>query len=442
MKEKLNQILDKMKEINYGWVDQYGIIHQKAAKNFFIENYKLQSIEETLEYKVGTCWERVELLRYYLNKEDILVETYIVIYNEKDKIARHTVAIVYDDVCNKFYWMESSWKLRNNTFEFNSREEILEKLIDLFPIIYKISNFDISKIEIYKYNKPETGLNYEQFTEYCKNQEKISLEKYWLEKLNEFYIYANKGFYIDNIIEKPEYKLAYSHFIKDYKCNFVIDINSKENLYEIEKDISKEMKWIDAKTCYIITPLSNLYNNREKIFSDIKYKNISNEIWQIYDEFYKISESKSECSVNVKLEKSTDMKKLAEINYEAISDGDCLEAHNNIDTGYLKIYENYKGTQDTKYNRDFYFIKINEEIIGTVVTVYDERIFGIYGLAILKEYRKNEIITESIRKLIKICKRKNRKIVFLQTENQMYLSNIYRKIGFKDLCNVYYYVLK
>lgn len=308
--------------------------------------------------------------------------------------------------------------------------------------MYKINDFDVSKIEIYKYNKPKSGLSYNEFTEYCKNQEKITLENYWLEKLNEFYIYANKGFYIDEIIEKPSYKIAHSYFVKDYDCNYAIDINDRENFSEIEKDVESEMKKINAEPCYIITPISNIYSKRNEIFKSNKYNEVSKEVWQIFENFNEIDNIESKCDLNVKLEKTTDMELLAKINEMAFKTGDPLDPYGDIDSGYIKMFENYKGTAGSKYNRDFYFIKVDEKIVGTTTAVYDDRIYGIYGLAIIKEYRGKGIGTECLKQQLKICNKKNRKMVFLQTEEGYYPAKLYRKIGFRDVCTVYYYVKK
>ena len=116
MVEEINKILEKLKEIKYGWADKNGVIHQKAGRNFFINNYRLQTIEETLEYKVGTCWEQVELARYYLEKEDIKNQTYLILYNDENKIARHSIAIA--EVFGKYYLVENSWKI-NKTLKVN-----------------------------------------------------------------------------------------------------------------------------------------------------------------------------------------------------------------------------------------------------------------------------------------------------------------------------------
>ncbi len=439
MIEKINEVLEKLKEIKYGWIDNSGIVHKKAGRNFFINNYRLQTIEETIEYKVGTCWEQVELARYYLEKEDVSVQTYLILYNQENKIARHSILIAEN--FGEYCLVENSWKIENCIYTAERVEDILVKIIDLFPQMYKIYDFDMSKIEIYKYDKPEPRLDYNGFTEYCKNQERILLDKYFLEKLNEFYIYANKGLYIDEIIEKPLYKLAHSYFVKDYDCNYVIDIDGRENFSEIEKDVELEMKRIDAEACYIITPMSNIYQERDIIFNPNEYKEVSKEVWQIFENFNNIDNIASKCNLNVKLEKTTNMKMLAEINQKSFNTNDIEDPYRSIDSGYNQIYENYKGTTN-KYKRDFYFIKVDEKIVGITMGVYDDRIYGIYGLAVLKEYRGKGIGTECLKQQLKICNRKNKKMAFLQTEDGYYPAKLYRKIGFKDVCTAYYYVKK
>lgn len=131
MLEEISKILEKLKEIKYGWIDKDGVIHQKAGRNFFINNYRLQTIEETLEYKVGTCWEQVELARYYLEKEDIPVQTYLILYNEENKIARHSIAIAEE--FGKYYLVENSWKISNSLKGYDCPEDIIVSIIDLFP---------------------------------------------------------------------------------------------------------------------------------------------------------------------------------------------------------------------------------------------------------------------------------------------------------------------
>ena len=60
----------------------------------------------------------------------------------------------------------------------------------------------------------------------------------------------------------------------------------------------------------------------------------------------------------------------------------------------------------------------------------------------MKEFRGKGIGTECLKQQLMICKKKDRKIAFLQTEEGYYPAELYRKIGFKDICTAYYYVKK
>lgn len=263
-------------------------------------------------------------------------------------------------------------------------------------------------------------------------------ERELLKRLKKFYIYANEGLYVDKIIKSDTYIMTYSKYVKDYDCNYVIDVNSKENFNEIET----EMRKLDRIPCYIITPLSNIYKDRNLFFDKNKYDEASNEVWQIYEDFDDVDKINSKCTLNVKLEKTNNMKKLAEITYKSFSTGDEFDPYGDFDSGYLELYENYDNKSETTYTREFYFIKVNDEIVGCTVSVFDDEIVGFYGIAIMKEYRGKGIGTEALKQQLNICKQKDRKIAFLQTEDGFYPAELYRKIGFKDICNVYYYIKK
>lgn len=172
MEEKLKEILLKLKEINYGWVDKYNTVHKKSGRDYYMQNYRLQTIEETLEFKVGTCWEQVELARYYLECENIPCKTYIIIYNDDVKIARHTICTV--EFQSKICLLENSWKAETQNLQlFENIDEILNMYVEKFPAMYKIYDFDLSKIEIYEYTKPETYLTYDEFSAFCRSCKKI-----------------------------------------------------------------------------------------------------------------------------------------------------------------------------------------------------------------------------------------------------------------------------
>ena len=264
-----------------------------------------------------------------------------------------------------------------------------------------------------------------------------------IKRINNFYIYANEGFYIDKILNKNNYVITYREKVTDFDCNYItnISVKDKAEFCNIQKNIKEQMSNLNRKVCYIISSSNEfIYNNRKVFFDEYSFEEIKNEVWQIFDDFDNIENMKKYGIFNVELVKTYDMKKFAIINDECFSTGDKEDPYGSSDKGYIDIYENYKENANSKYSREFYFVKVDEKIVGVTVSVYGDGICGIYGLAIKKEYRKNGIGKEVLRQQLKICKSKNVDIAFLKTEEGHYPAEMYRKFGFKDVCNVYYYV--
>lgn len=266
-----------------------------------------------------------------------------------------------------------------------------------------------------------------------------------IKRLNRFYIYANEGFYIDNVFDKKNYIIAYSKNVSDFDCNYItnLEIKNKDDFKKLHEEIKTEMIKLNRKVCYIISPINdNLYKNRKDIFDDKLFEEVNNEVWQIFDDFDNLDKIKKHSTLDIRLEKADDMKNFAMATYECFNTGDKEDPYSLLDNGYIDIYQNYKESEDTKYKKEFYYVKIDNEIVGVTVSVYGDGICGIYGLAIKKEYRKKGIGKEVLRKQLSICKDKNVDIAFLQTEDGFYPAETYRKFGFKDVCNVYFYIEK
>lgn len=62
------------------------------------------------------------------------------------------------------------------------------------------------------------------------------------------------------------------------------------------------------------------------------------------------------------------------------------DPYGDLDSIYKEVYENYK-KQENGYTDEFYFAKVNDEIVGITSGVYDNEIYGIYGLAVKKDFR-------------------------------------------------------
>lgn len=262
-----------------------------------------------------------------------------------------------------------------------------------------------------------------------------------IKKLHHFNMYANLGFQFDGIDKYENYSMAYHNKIKDYWYNFITDIkaNSKEEFDKIILQAIPKMKDKDREVAVAILPfMQEIYNEKELFFDDT-YKLISNEVWQIYDDFDNLENIKINCSLDVKLEKTTDMKLYSEEMIKAYQTGEEDDPYGDLDSVYKEVYENYKKVQN-EYTDEFYFAKVNDEIVGVTSGVWDNEIYGIYGLAVKKEFRCKGIGKEIIKQQLQMCKDKRLKLAFLQTEEGYYPADTYRKLEFKDICTEYYYI--
>lgn len=167
----VNTIMKQLKDIDYGWIDRYGKIHPEVDDDFFA-GYKLQTPEETLETKVGVCWDQVELERKLFDENNIVNETYFIYIDDKENLPSHTFLVYY--LNDKVYWFEHSWGYERGVHEYNSIIELLKDVKDKF---YKsqevIQNLDVY---IYKYNKPEYHITCEEFYKYIYSQERVEID--------------------------------------------------------------------------------------------------------------------------------------------------------------------------------------------------------------------------------------------------------------------------
>lgn len=272
-------------------------------------------------------------------------------------------------------------------------------------------------------------------------EENINLEL--IKKLNHFNIYANLGFQFDGIDKFEKYSIAYHNRIKDYWYNFVTDIktDNKEEFDKIIEEASSKMKARNRDIAIAVLPyMKEIYNHREMFF-DNNYELVSNEVWQIFDNFKELENINTSCSLKVKLEKTTDMKLYSEEMIKAYQTGDKDDPYGDLDLVYKEVYENYKKAL-SEYTDEFYFVKVNDEIVGITSGVYNNEIYGIYGIAVKKDFRGKGIGKEIIKQQLQMCKERNLKLAFLQTEEGYYPADTYRKLGFKDVCTEYYYIKK
>lgn len=176
MEKILNNIMDKMNEIEYGFnLDNKDIYPKNDDEwyNDFSKQYFLQSPSQIINSKLGVCWDQVELERYYFGLEKISCESYFIVEYDGLEYPTHTFIIV--ELNQKYYWFEHSWEPYRGIMEFNSLEEALIYVKDLFIKMLVKRNISTEEVVIYKYSKPEYEISSEEFFKHCENGEKIIL---------------------------------------------------------------------------------------------------------------------------------------------------------------------------------------------------------------------------------------------------------------------------
>jgi len=169
LENTVNEILEQMKEISYGWVEPNGVKHFKSKQNYFKEFYRIMTIDMIKEYKVGTCFESAKYAAYLLKAKGLHPRSFMINYDDPNKLAKHTFTVVNDD--EHYYWVEASWV--NDKIVFDSLEDLIEAVIKRYPRMYLIENLNRDLIHVYEIDEFTDGLSLNEFVEKIKSNEKI-----------------------------------------------------------------------------------------------------------------------------------------------------------------------------------------------------------------------------------------------------------------------------
>ncbi len=163
------KIMDILKPIKYGWIDKKGNKYYGDDGNF-VKDYILETPEEVKKNKIGLCWDQVEYLRDYLEKQNIKVKTYFLIYYE-GICPTHTF-LVYEQN-NKYYWVEQAWEIFAGVHEYKDLKELLQDVRNKY-IEYELEDdFKNEDLVIYEYQRPKYHISVQEFVDYCTSFEKV-----------------------------------------------------------------------------------------------------------------------------------------------------------------------------------------------------------------------------------------------------------------------------
>lgn len=153
--EKLQEYFDSIKDIEYGWHDKDGVLHDKIDPMLMLETYEMQPLENILKTKHAICWEMCELNRKFLTKNNYEFKTLFVFEKDNKAMPCHTTTVVY--LNDKVYLLETSWINHKQLTMFNNIEEIFEYFKENFSDFSK--NYNKDNLEFYDYNKPRENIN-------------------------------------------------------------------------------------------------------------------------------------------------------------------------------------------------------------------------------------------------------------------------------------------
>jgi len=158
------EIMDLMKDIEYGWIDKNNNKHSVVDETYS-DNYILQSPNEVIKNKIGVCWDQVELERYYFKGNNWNVKTYFLVHYDGDKCPTHTFLTFEKN--NKYYWFEHSWERFRGIHEYQSLKELLFDIRDKF-IKYELDNDFVSEnLVLHEYKKPKYHISVQEFYNHC-----------------------------------------------------------------------------------------------------------------------------------------------------------------------------------------------------------------------------------------------------------------------------------
>ena len=129
--DELYKFMDE--NIKYGW---YGIdckVRINSLKEFK-EYYRTMKVEDIIKYGVGTCPDYVNLVKFFLDKNNIINKIFAIVgYEKVDVIDKERVNfMIFYNVGDKWYQFEQASRFFRGVFEYNNLEDLKEKILEKY----------------------------------------------------------------------------------------------------------------------------------------------------------------------------------------------------------------------------------------------------------------------------------------------------------------------
>ena len=160
--------------ITYGFVGKNG----KKYYDMYSEEWNdwhdecfVQSGEELLTSKIGTCWDQVELERLWFEKNNYSFKTIFSCFevNRPNNLSTHTFLIYEKD--GKWYWFEHAFESYRGIHEYDSEELAIEDVLNK-QYDFSLKNNKETRVEdreclvCYEYEKPGYHLGVDEYLDF------------------------------------------------------------------------------------------------------------------------------------------------------------------------------------------------------------------------------------------------------------------------------------
>ena len=150
--KKVEEVMTKMEEISYGWLDIYDNKHINTIDQL-TKLYRVSSPEEVLKNKIGICFDQVELERKSF-EWDYETQSYA-IFNH---LMAHSFLILHKE--DDYIYFEHSSPQSKGIYHFSKEEEALEYATQRFKENHHIKAD--KKVDLVPYSPLEQGTTFQE----------------------------------------------------------------------------------------------------------------------------------------------------------------------------------------------------------------------------------------------------------------------------------------
>lgn len=159
------ELINKMRNIEYGWTDKNKERHdKKIIRKEFEAAWHLQSPTELDKSKLGVCLDQVEYERVFFEERNIPHKAIIMIYDTGVKKHMHTF-LVYKEKKN-YCWIENTYENYKGINKYPTFKELLDNVMKDFLLANKLLIIG-ENLKYYTYDKPEYGLTFDNFVKHA-----------------------------------------------------------------------------------------------------------------------------------------------------------------------------------------------------------------------------------------------------------------------------------